>query len=346
MTGATPVDDLARDFESPPTGVSVEAVLSLSFSHVPWATHAAAEELGFFRCLSNGPLDAVTVAEARRCHPLGTARLLDALVTQEWLVKEGRRYGLSSTARFFLGSWGVRKTPLKSHAFWGRLPTLVKGGRANPLRGAGQAWSDEAVQKHMELRALSGEFHDTYNLLEQANIVSGGSTLVDVASGHGLFGAGFKARAPHLSVTLFDLPSVVSVAGSVLARYGLQDVVAVSGGDIYTDPLPDTYDIVFISNLSPPMSAFGSICQKAFDALNPGGVLVYNDIVPHAAWSEAFQPLAHKLTVAVAWGDARAWEEWSPTSEEAQAMMKRVGFSRTAFLGWLARWCSVTAAWK
>ena len=334
------------DFRNPPRGVSLDQILKLSFSRAPWAIHATAVELEIFECLLNKPLESEAIAETLHCNPIMMHRFLDALVSLGWLEKIGVRFDLAPTPRFFAGNWGVRKIPIQSNPFWSRLLSMLRGGRVEQRSGGGQNWADFGVQRHMALRALAGEFHETFALLDRARVFRQARTLLDVAAGHGLFAIGMKKNVPALDVTMLELPSVLPITERFVESYGLEGNASLVAGDVHTDMLPGTFDIIFVSNLSPLRSSFEYLCRKAYGALNDGGVFVYKDIVPRRDWGEAFYPLAHKLTITVSWGDPRACSTWPPTAEEACTAMNMSGFSRTDFLGWIGRWCTVAVGWK
>ena len=67
--------------------------------------------------------------------------------------------------------------------------------------------------------------------------------LLDVAGGEGAFAAAAAERCPGLAITLFDLPPVAARAQARLAERGLGARVAVAGGDVLSDPLPEGADV-------------------------------------------------------------------------------------------------------
>jgi demethylspheroidene O-methyltransferase len=67
--------------------------------------------------------------------------------------------------------------------------------------------------------------------------------LLDIGGGEGGFIKAAAARAPKLRCMLFDLKPVAEQARAKLAQAGLSDRCTVTGGDVFTDPLPKGADI-------------------------------------------------------------------------------------------------------
>jgi demethylspheroidene O-methyltransferase len=67
--------------------------------------------------------------------------------------------------------------------------------------------------------------------------------LLDIGGGEGGFVQVAAARAPKLRFMLFDLKPVAEIAKQRLAQAGLSDRCAVTGGDVFSDPLPKGADI-------------------------------------------------------------------------------------------------------
>lgn len=346
------VEDFSRLQEE---GVEPELLTELTFSTAKWGIFAAAVENGIFERLRDKPLTSDQVARSGApdgCDPVLTHYVLDALAGLRLLRKNRQEetYALTPTARFFLGSWGFMR-PSTEGTFWNRLSRMLRGERLDPPPGFqagryGPDWSQEAIQRYMALRALGGEFHQTCELLERTRIFERARRLLDLAGGHGLFAIGFLKRYPALEAAILELPEVLPVTAPYLKAYGLEGRIPMMAGDVYKDPIPEGFDVIFVSNLSPPRSAVESLFCKIYEALPEGGVFVYKDIVPRKDWSEAFYPLAHKLLITTSLGDSRYCGQWPPTAQEARAAMKAVGFRRTRFLGWIDRWCTVSAGWK
>src|SRR5262245_17343818 len=179
-------------FDAPPERVNLNDLLKLEYSLAGRSFHSIALELKLFDFFLDGPRTAEHVADALGCHALMLRALLDALAALGWLAYADGHYELTPTARFFYGSWGVRKVPMPPDAFWGRLLKMLREGKVEAWHVGQADWTDVAVQRHMALRALAGELHRTRELLQRAGAFAHARSLLDVAAGHAIFAIGFK----------------------------------------------------------------------------------------------------------------------------------------------------------
>lgn len=68
--------------------------------------------------------------------------------------------------------------------------------------------------------------------------------LMDVGGGEGLFLCEAGKRNPHLTLTLFDLPSVAKRAKKNFIKYKVSSRATTVGGNFFTDPLPQKKDLI------------------------------------------------------------------------------------------------------
>jgi cyclopropane fatty-acyl-phospholipid synthase-like methyltransferase len=104
---------------------------------------------------------------------------------------------------------------------------------------------------------------------------SDATTLCDVGGANGTFCGLAVQRHAHLSATVFDLPSVVSVAERHLKEMGVGDRVTLVGGDFFADDLPNA-DVVVMGNILHDWDEDQkkTLIAKAHKALNAGGRLI------------------------------------------------------------------------
>ncbi|WHM40933.1 methyltransferase [Streptomyces sp. BPTC-684] len=100
--------------------------------------------------------------------------------------------------------------------------------------------------------------------------------LLDVGGGGGAFGVELCRRYPHLRVTVFDLPFVCDLTRPWVAAAGLDDRIAFTAGDFFTDRLPAGHDAVLLSNILHDWgeSDVQRILKTCAVALPPGGLLL------------------------------------------------------------------------
>ena len=329
---------LVEDFRRAPEGVELDLLLECEFGSARWAVYTTAVEQRIFDHLEE-PRSAEELARRAGFHPKVTRYLLDALAGLGLVIKrEGEgRYENSPTAKAVLARWGFVFESAKHNLFWGRLVRLLAGERLEPLGGEGEEerWDDFEMQRHYALRALAGEFQATLGLMEGAGAFSGVRSFIDLGGGHGLFAIGFVKAHPELELegAVLDLPEVIPITRRFLEAYGLADKIETIPGDLYSeDPIPDRYELAFMSDVSPTRDEAWIVIGKAYEALEDGGILVIKGMVPRRDWSESFPQLAHQLLILIHRGDPDRFE-LIPTAEEFLGIMREAGFAEKGFLG-------------
>jgi demethylspheroidene O-methyltransferase len=101
--------------------------------------------------------------------------------------------------------------------------------------------------------------------------------LLDVGGGHGAFVRAVHARAPHVRLGLFDLPSVAEQARAGLVADGLD--VEVTGGSFFDDPLPAGADLITLIRIlhdhdDAPVT---TLLRRVREALPAGGTLLIGE---------------------------------------------------------------------
>ncbi len=242
-----------------------------------------AVELDLFSAIGDGSPTSADLAGRLGTHARATDRLLNALVALGLLAKsgdrfsntaDGRRYLVSSSPEF-VGSLGHSAGMWQS---WHQLTSSVREGRPAlraPINDRGDAWLDPFIAA-MHYRARQ-QADPVAALLPLARV----RRALDVGGGSGAFAMAMARRQPGLHAVVFDLPNVVPITQRYIAAEGLADRVAIATGDYMTDPLPDNFDLVFLSAVvhSNPPEANAALIATCAAVLNPGGVVAVVDWV-------------------------------------------------------------------
>jgi SAM-dependent methyltransferase len=199
------------------------------------------------------------------------------------LVKrDGRFYNTPESRRYLDDSSpeyaaGLGHTASMWHS-WSGLTDAVREGRP-ALRAAindrGDAW----------LKPFIAAMH--YRAAQQAPAVAallgleGVRRVLDVGGGSGAFAMAFAKRQPGLAAVVFDLPNVLPLTRAYVDEAGLAARVTTAVGDYLVDPLPQGFDLVFLSAVvhsnSPEQNA--ALLRSCAAALNPGGRVAVADWV-------------------------------------------------------------------
>jgi demethylspheroidene O-methyltransferase len=147
--------------------------------------------------------------------------------------------------------------------------------------------------------------------------------LLDVGGGEGRFLCSVGARAPHLQLTLFDLPAVAERAKSRFATAGLAQRANAIGGNFLSDPLPTGFDIVSLVRVihDHDEQRALTILRAIHAALPPGGTLLLAEPMAGTPGAEAMGD-AYFGFYLLAMGRGRA-----RTAAQLSALLTQAGFS-------------------
>jgi len=250
----------------------------------------AAVELDVFTAIAAG---ATTIdALAGRCGaaPRGLRALLNHLVMDHLLTRDGDRYGLSATAAAFLdrsqptylgSAVSFIASPSVMEGF-GRLTDAVRrGGTAIPGGGGVAPEHPMWVEFARAMAPLAGMASALLaNLLDVEHAPAW--KVLDVAAGHGLFGITLARMNPKLHVTALDWPNVLTVARDNARAAGVAERFDPLPGSAFDVPFGGPYDVILLPNILHhfDQSACERLLKKVHGALVPGGRVVIVEFVP------------------------------------------------------------------
>jgi len=243
----------------------------------------AAVKLDLFAAVGNGAT-AGQVAAARRLDARACELLLNAMAALELLEKRDGRFALTAASRRWLlpdsprHLGGMVEFEAASWPLWERLEEAVRGGQ--PVRTPDMYQNDPAEARrfilamHSLVRARGDDRWVAENLP-----LEGACRLLDVGSGPATYPMAMARAHPGLECQVFDLPATLSITREVLAAEGMSERIALHTGDYHTDPLPDGFDLVFLSNVlhGEDADACQALLHRCAAALKPGGRVVIKD---------------------------------------------------------------------
>ena len=242
-------------------GLPVEAqLMSLLMGNYTLQMLATAVRMGVFDQLSEEPTEAHALAEHAGTQPEPTYRLLRALSVIGAVVELPER-------RFTLGALGklLRKdapcsfapltlnnaAPWAAEVSWTLLHSLKTGESGFRSRfGKGLF---EWLGEHPEDERLFSEAMSTFSGVEIGSILSSydfarHSSIVDVGGAHGeLLGALLQSQ-PHITGTLFDLPSVIERARAIARAAEIERRCSFVGGDFF-ESVPSGKDLYILKHV-------------------------------------------------------------------------------------------------
>jgi ubiquinone/menaquinone biosynthesis C-methylase UbiE len=293
----------------------------------------AAVELDVFTQIAAGATSVEALAERCRAAPRGLRALLNHLVMDGFLVRDGDGYRLSATAATFLD----RSTPtyMGSAIEFMASPMVAEGFNrlTDAVRRGGTAVSDEGTlspehpiwvefaRAMAPVAGMIGQLLANFLDVEQAPDWK----VLDVAAGHGMFGITLARLNPGVQVTALDWKNVLAVAEEHARAAGVAARFRTLPGSALELPFGDGYDLVllpnFLHHFDPPTCE--RILAKSRVALAPGGRVVIVEFVPDDDRSGPPDAVRFALVMLAGTpaGDAYTFAEY-------ETMLRRAGFEQ------------------
>ncbi|WP_458207069.1 class I SAM-dependent methyltransferase [Haladaptatus sp. NG-SE-30] len=233
---------------------------------------------------------------------------LEAMVEMGFLEQVGDEYEATNRALGLFAKTDVRSIGSVPHQLdcldrWLALPETMRTGSPPET-------PDEWTTNFVGAMATVDETAVRACVTEAVHEHPDAERVLDVGGGPGVFAKEFVRRG--FEVTLVDKPEVIDIDRRFLEREPIELVV----GDI-TDDLPTGFDLVFCSRVAHALGPDENrnLLRNAFDALDPGGVAVFTDLVRGHA-DGAARMGAHMLAQTEN-GDTYTAEQFSEWFEDA-----------------------------
>jgi SAM-dependent methyltransferase len=289
-------------------------LLKLSGSYWNTCTLHAGVKLDLFTPLAARELNAAELATELDIPERGLQMLLDALSAMQLLLKEQGRY----RATPFAGQFLSRSSPaylghiINHHHHlvesWSRLDEAVREG--GPVRNR---VSHQPTEQERE-SFLMGMFNlAMLNAPKVAVAVdlAGRRRLLDLGGGPGTYAIHLCQRNPGLEAVIFDLPTTRPFAEQTVDRFGLRERIRFVAGDFTADPLPGSFDVVWLSQVLHGEGPEGcaSLLVKAAAALEPGGLLLVQEFILDADRAAPEFPALFSLNMLLGTADGQSYSE-------------------------------------
>lgn len=289
--------------------------------------------LRLFDILAEGPQTAAALSD-RLAVPLEATRsLLRAAAALDLVSERGRdRFGLGALGAALLGNPGVAEMIQHHGIFYDDLRdpvALLREGKGAalarhwPYAGARRPAAVEPQQAAAYTALMSATQAILADQVLAAYPLARHARLLDVGGGDGAFLSAVARRAPHLALTLFELPAVAEQARRRLAAEGLAARARVHAGDFLADPLPGGSDIISLVRVihDHDDAAALRILRAAAAAVEPGGVLLVAEPMAETTGARTLGAYFSFYLLAMGSGRPRAPAELSE-------LMRQAGFGR------------------
>jgi hypothetical protein len=319
---------------------SAQHVMQLMTGFAATQTMFAAEELGVYEGLKNGPQTSENLAKSLGLQKIESfERLLNGCCSVGLLSKADGEYALTDAARNHLikGSPGymggfIQHIRNELYHIWQFLPEAVREDKPQwqrlPQAKAGEAFDaiyhDEAGLRAFMDAMFSASYMASCEHAERFDF-SKHKHIVDLGGASGAFFAAVLTKHPNIRGTIFDLPPVEKPARECMERFGLSSQFDFRAGDFFKDPLPDDADMFVLGHILHDWTTEQgtALLKKAYDALPQGGAVFIAEMLldegkmgpPGASFMDL------NMLVATT-GKER-------TAAEYEAWLKSVGFAKT-----------------
>ena len=259
-------------------------LMRLAGGHVEARLAQTGVELAIFDALEDAAATAEALANRLKLEPKATELLLNALASLELLHKQAECFSLTATAKKYLLKssphhvGGMIRFDSSLWSCWERLPEAIRSGQ--PARPPNM-YQDDHAETEIFINAMDslvkarGDAEVVANVIDWNNIVA----LLDVGSGPATYPIALCERFPKLHAAIFDLPGTLAITERYIRGAGMVDRMRLIAGDYRKDPIPGSYDIVFLSNIIHGEGGQNnlSLIHKLAANLKAGGRMVVKD---------------------------------------------------------------------
>lgn len=302
----------------------------LEISGYSWKTCAlhAAVKLDVFTVLGDQRLTGEEVTQKIEGALRGVARLLNAMVAMELLIKKDGRFEntpasktfLSKHSKKFLGHIIMHHHHLVES--WSHLDQAVMSGQ--PIRSR-SSFSQEEWRESF----LMGMFNLGMGLAPQLVPlidVSSCRHLLDLGGGPGTYAIHFCLRNSGLNATVYDLPTTRPFAERTIQQFDLADRITFRDGNYLDDQIEGRYDVAWLSHIlhgEGPQDC-QMIIQKATDALEPGGMIIIHEFILNNTMDGPLFPALFSLNMLLGTSSGQAYSERQLTEMLRTAGIKNI----------------------
>lgn len=259
-------------------------LMALASGHVEARIVQSAVELKIFDALETNPLPASDIASGLRLDEPALELLLNALAAVNLLNKHDGEFSLTEIARKHL----LRSSSQYVGAMigfdamlwkaWEKLPDAIRTGR--PAR-APDMYQADVVETEVFIGAMDslvkarGDGAVLANSIDWSHV----TTLLDIGSGPATYPIALCQRLPPLRATIVDLPGTLKITERFVTEAKLGERIALIPADYRSEPIPGSYDAIFLSNIIHGENFAGNaaLIAKLVANLNPGGRLIVKD---------------------------------------------------------------------
>lgn len=229
-------------------------LMGLASGHVEARIVQSAVELRIFDALRAEPKTAGALAQLLKLETQATELLLNALTALDLLEKEADLFSLADVAQQYL----VRSSPHYVGAMvqfdaalwscWEKLSQALRSGK--PVR-APNMYQDDPAETDTFINGMDSlvKARGDADVLATAIDWNGVHTMLDVGSGPATYPIVLCRRFTNLKAAILDLPATLTITERFVRDAAMTSRIELIAGDYRSDPIPGSYDVIFLSNI-------------------------------------------------------------------------------------------------
>ncbi len=272
--------------------VTPERILQFVWAFAPPLAIEAAIHHRVFDVLEKQPLALAELAQATGASARGLSAIADLLVGFALLTRDDDgRYALAPESDAFLVSYkpsfmcGIFRH-MSSQLLPNGLHLSDIVGSGNPATAVnsaaeGASFFAEFVEDILPLSYPSARIlADALNLAEATGPVS----VLDLASGSGVWGIALAQASSHVTVRAVDWPDVLPVTRRVAERFGVGPQFTMVGGDLLQADLGNSHQVATLGHIlhSEGIERSRALLRRTHAALAPGGTIAIAEFLVDA----------------------------------------------------------------
>jgi ubiquinone/menaquinone biosynthesis C-methylase UbiE len=269
---------------------STSPVYEAAIAYQTTAALIAAVKMDIFTTIGSGAMTAEELGSRTAASTRGTRILCDFLTVIGLLEKKDSRYSLPPTAQVFLD--GASPLAMGGIVDFVAAPEMVALFFEDPAgmvrRGGSKGLANVAPDHPIWPRfakAMTPIAATTARLVgaHVASLPESPSTVLDVASGHGLYGVELAKVLPNALITAIDWAEVLRVTRANAEAAGVDERFRLLAGNALELDWGRGYELILLPNILHHFDAETcvSLLRKAKSALAPGGRALGVDFVPN-----------------------------------------------------------------
>jgi len=295
----------------------------------------AAIRNGVFDTLDSGPMTIEEISKATGASLRGLRAILNALVGLEFLVKKDGSYSLTLESKTFLVTTKpsfaggiLRHTSSQLIPNWLHLNEVVRTGKPTASvnqQSYGSEFFHEFVEDILPMSYAAAKALTAHLQIAQ---LSTPTSVLDIASGSGVWGIAFAQESSNIRVTAVDWEHVLDITRKVTAKFGVSDRFTYNAGDLLASDFGSGHQFATLGHIlhSEGEDRSKKLLSRVYDSLAPGGQIIIAEMVPDSDRTGPAFPLLFAVNMLVNTDEGDTF-----TFEEMTAWLTEAGFvnSRT-----------------